>query len=99
MKKSKSEVFQDLCVLCGAPYRSNSKKSVDRRAQKKVHFINSHVDFLGSEWNGLGTFDKNEYQIDYDKALLEAERLNRLLQRLQSNSWKVIPACTLMTVK
>ncbi|XP_034231502.1 uncharacterized protein LOC117639736 [Thrips palmi] len=98
-KKSKDEVFPELCVLCGAPYRLNSNKSVDRKAQKKVHFLNSHVDFLGSDWTGYGTFDKNVYEINYDQALLEAERLNRLLQRLHSNAWKVVPACTVMTIK
>lgn len=96
LPRKKEEMYQELCVLCGGPYRLNSRKS-DRNAQKKVHFINSHTDFLGSDWNGCGRFDPQKYPIDFDLALLEAERMNRLLQRLHSNGWKVVPACTVMT--
>jgi len=95
--RSKEKVCEELCVLCGKPYRLSSRNTVNRKAQKKVHLMNSHIDFLGSEWNGCGQFDIKKYPINCDAALLEAERMNRLLQTLHSNGWKVVPACTVLT--
>jgi len=95
IKKDKIEVYEDLCVLCGTPYRA--KSGTGRKAQKKVHFLNSHADFLGTNWNGSGRFDCVQNPVNYDVALLEAERLNRLLVRLHSDGWKIAPACAVMT--
>ncbi|KAK3916907.1 DNA replication and repair protein RecF [Frankliniella fusca] len=97
MKSKESlEICRELCVLCGKPYKCNRRDWTKRRPQKKVHFINSHINFLGTDWDGCGDFDPSMYEVDYDRALIEAERLNRFLQRLHSDSWKAVPACAVM---
>ncbi|XP_034244687.1 uncharacterized protein LOC117647179 [Thrips palmi] len=80
------------CVLCGLPF---STKNKERRIQRKPHFVNSHADYLGSTWNGLGYF-KNE-EVTSAQVLTNAHLLNGLLQSLTRDlKWTIVPACIVM---
>ncbi|XP_052129971.1 uncharacterized protein LOC127751056 [Frankliniella occidentalis] len=94
--KESHEICRELCVLCGKPYRCERRNWTKRKPQKKVHFLNSHSDFLGTDWDGCGVYDSSQSTVDYNRALIEAERLNQFLQRLHSDGWKVVPACSVM---
>lgn len=92
-RQNLSEVmYIEACVLCGKQFPTNNK---ERRFQRKPHFINSHADYLGSSWNGLGTYMQQE--VDANAVLIEADKLNSLLQTLTKDlRWSVIPACNVM---
>jgi len=72
------------------------KDATIRNAQKKVHFINFHSNFLGSDWDGYGEYDPEIHPVDVDVAQLEAERLNNLLARLKKSNWHCVPACVVL---
>ncbi|KAK3908833.1 3-oxoacyl-[acyl-carrier-protein] synthase 3 [Frankliniella fusca] len=81
------------CVLCGEPFSINNKEA---RVQRKPHFINSHANFLGSSWDGLKPYMQEV--VNSSKVLLEADKLNCLLQTLTKDlKWHFIPACTILT--
>lgn len=90
------EVYQERCVLCGLTYRSMHRDATKRNPQKKVHFVQFHSNYLGSNWDGYGTFDPEVHTVDVNGAKLEAERLNRLLARLKKSNWSVVPACRVL---
>jgi len=82
------------CVLCGKQYPTKNKEC---RFQRKPHFINSHADYLGSSWNGIGPYMQQE--VDADSVLIEADKLNTLLQTLTKDlRWSLIPACNVMSL-
>ncbi|XP_026285421.1 uncharacterized protein LOC113211305 isoform X1 [Frankliniella occidentalis] len=98
VKKNTLEVFRELCVLCGKPYRAARRDWTTRKSQKKVHFLNDHVNFLGTDWDGHELYDPSAYSVDYKRALIAAERLNKFIQRLESDSWHVVPACVVISM-
>jgi len=79
-------------VLCGKPF----SVSPNGRVQKKPHFIDSHADFLGTNWDGIEAFD---HEVDGQLVLLNADTLNGLLASLSKMKWKVIPACNVFTLR
>lgn len=85
-------MFVERCVLCGVPYSISNKEC---RIQRKPHFINSHADFLGSEWNGIGPYMQEE--VDASAVLAEADKLNCLIQTLTKDlKWSIVPACNVI---
>lgn len=83
-------------MLCGLTYRSMHRDATKRNAQKKVHFIQFHSNYLGSDWDGYGDFNPKDHVVDVNSVQLEAERLNRLLARLKRSNWLVVPACRVL---
>lgn len=87
-------MYTESCVLCGKQFPTNNK---ERRFQRKPHFINSHADYLGSSWNGLGPYMQQE--VDADSVIIEADKLNAVLQTLTKDLKRsVIPACNVMSL-
>ncbi|XP_034254094.1 uncharacterized protein LOC117652955 [Thrips palmi] len=85
-------MFVECCVLCGKQY---SIKNKECRIQRKPHFVNSHADFLGSKWNGLGPYMQEE--VDATAVLAEADKLNCLIQTLTKDlKWSIVPACNVI---
>ena len=96
-KKDRLVPFMNVesCVLCGLPYSCNNK---ERRIQRKPHFVNSHADFLGSSWTGLGTYMQQE--VNGRAVLRNADSLNSLLHVLSKDlGWNVLPACKVFTMQ
>ncbi|KAK3929497.1 DNA topoisomerase 2-binding protein 1 [Frankliniella fusca] len=58
--KSELEVYRELCALCGKPYKAARRDWTKRKCQKKVHFLNSHADFFGTDWDGCGFYDSSK---------------------------------------
>ncbi|KAK3927034.1 UPF0210 protein PAE3581 [Frankliniella fusca] len=84
--------FREACVLCGQEYSMGNKYN---RVQRKQHLVGSHADYLGSVWDGCGSYESQE--VDLEKVLFIAEKLNQLLSTLKSMNWNVTPACNVFS--
>jgi len=62
----------------------------------KPHFVDSHADFLGTEWQDLSD-DRTTLEVDSVKVLTAAETLNTVLTKLKKLMWNFLPACLVLT--
>lgn len=62
----------------------------------KPHFVDSHADYLGTEWQDLSD-DRTPLEVDGVKVLIAAETLNTVLTKLKKLMWNFLPACLVMT--
>ena len=85
--------WQESCVLCGTQYNVDNREG---RLQRKPHFVNSHADYLGSTWDGTGTF--NGEPVNATRMITEPDVLNHLLVTITKNlHYKIMPACNVIT--
>ncbi|XP_052131091.1 uncharacterized protein LOC127751493 [Frankliniella occidentalis] len=80
--------FTESCVLCGELFSIANKEF---RVQRKQHFIGKHANFLGSLWDGCGSYDLEK--VSRDTLLYMAEKLNHFLNELKTMNWGLLPAC------
>lgn len=84
---------KECCVLCGKHF-SVSKGG---RIQRKPHFIDSHADYLGTDWDGVGKYDGELHKVDGNRVLIQADTLNSFISELIKLKWKVVPACNILS--
>lgn len=95
-KIKQNRLWLDLCLLCGVSLACNNK---ELRAQIKPHLVRSHADYLGSTWDGYGTYD-SKLPIDGHLLVREADLISKGLLYLSHDlRARVMPASAVFTPK